>query len=241
MQIFHRGQLLTPEQLQAIAPKLPVALQDNITVAQRDNIIDLALIEAGCPVPPSPVETGVGDLCAPGPADKQAPAYILRFEDHDRPDMAIFDPDQARAAFARAELLGWNCHLFELAKRGNPVTFQQRVCPWLIECFGAAISTDTTERNHRFLEEAVELAQSCGCSASEAHQLVDYVFGRPKGEPTQEVGGVMVTLAALCLAHGMDMHQSAELELARIWDKVEQIRAKQQRKPSMSPLPGASV
>lgn len=123
--------------------------------------------------------------------------------------------------------------------RGEPVAFQGRVKPWMLECFGEAISADRQERNHRFLEEALELVQATGCTATEAHQLVDYVYGRPVGDPTQEVGGVMVTLAALSLANGMDMHAAGETELARIWTKVEQIRAKQAAKPAMSPLPGA--
>ncbi|WP_343724882.1 Lar family restriction alleviation protein [Herbaspirillum huttiense] len=116
-------------------------------------------------------------------------------------------------------------------------TFQQRVQPWMMACFGETISNDLVERNHRFLEEALELVQSTGCTQSEAHQLVDYVFGRPVGEPVQEVGGVMVTLAALCLAAKMDMHAAGEIELVRIWMKVEQIRAKQATKPKHSPLP----
>lgn len=116
-------------------------------------------------------------------------------------------------------------------------TFQQRVQPWMMACFGAEISADITERNHRFLEEALELVQSTGCTAGEAHQLVDYVFGRPAGEPPQESGGVQVTHAALCLAAGMDMHANGETELARIWTKVEQIRAKQAAKLKHSPLP----
>jgi hypothetical protein len=118
--------------------------------------------------------------------------------------------------------------------------FQQRVQPWMMECFGPMIAGDREERNHRFLEEALELVQATGCSASEAHQLVDYVFGRPVGEPAQEAGGVMVTLAALCLANGLDMHTAAETELARIWTKVEAIRAKQAAKPKHSPLPAAA-
>ena len=121
----------------------------------------------------------------------------------------------------------------------KPATsFHARVKPWMMECFGLAISADRQERNHRFLEEALELVQAYGATASEAHQLVDYVYGRPSGDPVQEVGGVMVTLAALCLANGMDMHAAGETELARIWTKVEQIRAKQASKPAMSPLPG---
>ncbi|WP_243772096.1 hypothetical protein [Burkholderia anthina] len=116
--------------------------------------------------------------------------------------------------------------------------FQQRVQPWMLVCFGAEIAADRAERNHRFLEEALELVQACGCTASEAHQLVDYTFSRPVGEPTQEVGGAMVTLAALCLANGLDMHAAGETELTRVWTKVERIRAKQAAKPKHSPLPG---
>lgn len=118
-------------------------------------------------------------------------------------------------------------------------SFQQRVQPWMMECFGPAISADKQERNHRFLEEALELVQACGATQSEAHQLVDYVYGRLAGEKAQEVGGVMVTVAALCLANDLDMHQAGEVELARIWTKVEQIRAKQAAKPKHSPLPEA--
>lgn len=117
--------------------------------------------------------------------------------------------------------------------------FQPRVLPWLLECFGPVIPFDKQERNHRFLEEALELVQACGCTQSEAHQLVDYVYGRDQGDRYQEAGGVMVTLAALCIANGFDMHAAGETELARIWTKVETIRAKQAAKPKHSPLPAA--
>lgn len=120
-------------------------------------------------------------------------------------------------------------------------SFQQRVEPWLLACFGEQIAADTIERNHRFLEEALELVQACGCTQSEAHQLVDYVFGRPVGEVQQEAGGVMVTLAALCRSQGISMHEAGETELARIWTKVEAIRAKQAAKPKHSPLPGPAA
>ena len=50
----------------------------------------------------------------------------------------------------------------------------------------------------------------------------------------------MVTLSALCLANGLDMHTAAETELARIWTKVVSIRAKQAAKPKHSPLPEAA-
>lgn len=115
--------------------------------------------------------------------------------------------------------------------------FQNRVDEWLMECFGPKISRDKQERNHRFIEEALELGQSCGATESECKQLVEYVYNRPIGEKYQETGGVMVTLAALCLANGIDMNECGEIELKRIWTKVDKIREKQANKPKHSPLP----
>jgi len=118
-------------------------------------------------------------------------------------------------------------------------SFQSRVQPWMTACFGTEISGDREERNHRFFEEAGELVQSLGMTEGEAIQLVRYTWGRPVGYPSQEVGGVRVTLAALCLANGLDDDAAAEAELARIWTKIELIRAKQAAKPKHSPLPQA--
>lgn len=118
-------------------------------------------------------------------------------------------------------------------------SFQRRVAAWMVACFGEEISADRVERNHRFLEEAMELVQALGCTREEAIQLVDYVFARPIGEPSQEVGGVEVTLAALCNAAGLDKADAAETELSRIWGAIEKIRAKQAAKPKHSPLPAS--
>src|SRR3984957_2280122 len=115
--------------------------------------------------------------------------------------------------------------------------FQYRVAQWMTACFGPVISADVRGRNHRFLEEALELVQSKGCTASEAHQLVDYVFNRPVGEPFQELGGVMVTLAALANAADLNMDIAAETELVRPWEIIDKIRAKAAAKPKFSPLP----
>lgn len=119
-------------------------------------------------------------------------------------------------------------------------TFQQRVAEWMRACFTPAITTDKVERNHRFLEEALELVQAGGCTKEEALQLVDYVYGRPVGELPQEVGGVAVTLAALCSAYEIDLQQCADDEVERVWQLIEKIRAKQAAKPKFSPLPGPS-
>lgn len=116
-------------------------------------------------------------------------------------------------------------------------SFQQQVKEWLLFCFGATIADDKRERSRRFLEEALELAQASGCTQHGAHELVDYVFGRDVGDLEQEVGGVAMTLAALCLANDVNMKASAETELNRVWGKVEEIRAKQAAKPKHSALP----
>jgi hypothetical protein len=116
-------------------------------------------------------------------------------------------------------------------------SFQRRVERWLAACFPARVATDRAERTHRFLEEALELAQANGCSRADALRLVDYVYGRPAGEPVSEVGGVLVTLAALCSASDMNMDEAGEAELARNWTRIDAIRQKQAAKPHGSPLP----
>lgn len=115
--------------------------------------------------------------------------------------------------------------------------FQRRIEAWLLACFGEEIAKDTIERNHRFLEESLELVQACECTASEAHQLADYVFNRPIGEKKQEVGGVIITLSALCSAQQIEMGEAGEVERTRIWNKINDIREKQAVKPKHSPLP----
>lgn len=110
--------------------------------------------------------------------------------------------------------------------------YQIDVRSWMLITFGEAISANVTERNFRFLEEALELVQSLGCTKDDALRLVDYVFGRPPGDPEQELGGVMVTLAALSNASGLSMKAEAGAELARIStpEMIEKIRSKQQAK-----------
>lgn len=117
--------------------------------------------------------------------------------------------------------------------------FQTQVREWVIKCFGEKIADDIKERNHRFLEESLELVQSTGCTKEEAHQLVDYVFNRKVGETYQEIGGVMVTLSALCSANKQPLFINAMIELNRINQPeiIEKIRIKQANKPNASPLP----
>lgn len=121
-------------------------------------------------------------------------------------------------------------------------SLQHRVKPWMFECFGEIVANDKLERGDRLLEETLETLQSGDYPMERISVLVKYVYNRPKGEPSQEVGGVMITLAAYCLAHDLDMHDAGEIELMRILQPeiIEKIRAKQAKKAAeipFSPLP----
>ncbi|MBY3116690.1 hypothetical protein [Rhizobium laguerreae] len=116
-------------------------------------------------------------------------------------------------------------------------SFQARVHEWVVSCFPPSAHGDRRERTHRFLEEALELAQASGCSRADALALVDYVFSRVEGDAAEETGGVLVTLAALSNIQGINMDDAGEVELARNWSRIEQIRAKQASKPRGSALP----
>lgn len=120
-------------------------------------------------------------------------------------------------------------------------TFQMRAMAWATDCFGMKKATSREQRRNRFLEEALELVQACGSTKAEALQLVDYVFARPIGDQAQEAGGVTLTLALMLYVYFIDMDEAGETELARVTDKMEQIRAKEAARPEGSVLPGGAV
>ncbi len=121
--------------------------------------------------------------------------------------------------------------------------FQAGVAEWMGQCFLPSLYSNMTERGDRLLEEVLELLQAHGYDKTRVATLVDYVFGRPVGEPAQEVGGVMVTLAGYCWVAGLDMHAAGDAELARINqpEVMDKIRRKQEAKNALhfdTPLPG---
>ncbi len=122
-------------------------------------------------------------------------------------------------------------------------TFQAGVAEWMGQCFLPSLYCNMTERGDRLLEEVLELLQAHGYDKARVPTLVDYVFSRPVGDPAQEVGGVMVTLAGYCWVAGLDMHVHGHAELARIShpEVMARIRAKQEAKNALhfdTPLPG---
>lgn len=165
-------------------------------------------------------------------------AHDISLVDGDEETELLFanNPELAGAYQALLGIAGLRPNLDSLLSNCHAATYQDEVHDWLISCFGPEIASDRVERNHRFIEEALELVQALGCTKEDVLMLVDYVFNRPLGDPPQEVGGVSVTLAALCQANGLDQEDCANTELDRIWHMVDTIREKQKNKPKGSAL-----
>lgn len=121
--------------------------------------------------------------------------------------------------------------------------YQARVGAWMDDVFASG-GADLRTRIDRYLEESFELAQALDYDPGRIAAIRDYVFGRPVGEPRQETGGVMVTLASLCHAAEIDLMVEAECELARVRTPAvrAKIMAKQASKNALhTPLPTAEA
>lgn len=110
--------------------------------------------------------------------------------------------------------------------------FQRTIVKWCVDMFGPKCARDPKERGLRLLEEAIEAAQAVNVSREDAHKLVDYVFGRPTGEISQEISGVLVTVLSLADAAGISAELSLVREIARIHEPSfrEKVRAKHNTK-----------
>lgn len=105
------------------------------------------------------------------------------------------------------------------------------VADWVRRSFGEATMHAPDERAARLLEETVEFGQALGLTANVAHRVVDYVYGRPPGDPAQEAGGVGVTLLCLCEAIGISADEAEASEIARVLAKpVEHFQRRQAEK-----------
>lgn len=112
--------------------------------------------------------------------------------------------------------------------------FQRRVADWVIAVFGLNVLYNKQERSERFIEEAIELVQACDLPKERVQVLLDRVYDRPPGVIGQEIGGVCVTLAALCETHEKMMETCGYVELRRIenpdlWPKLRESHASKPR------------
>lgn len=131
----------------------------------------------------------------------------------------------------------------EFRLRGQD-NLQAAVGRWMHECFLPELYGNITERGDRFLEEVLELLQAHGYDRTRVPTLTEYVYSRPVGDPRQEVGGVMITLAGYCYIAGINMQAEGVRELQRIMqpEVMQRIREKQASKRDIhDPLPGATL
>lgn len=115
------------------------------------------------------------------------------------------------------------------ASRTEVNALQNLVSKWMAKVFTSEIADNPRQRMQRFLEEALEWFQAEDMSKADAIALVDYVYGRPKGEPEQEIGGVAITTLAACSRLGYSFFACAWREFERVNqpEMIDKIRAKQ--------------
>lgn len=107
---------------------------------------------------------------------------------------------------------------------------QAKVLAWAVSTFGS-IAKEPEERINRFLEESLELVQALNFSKERVMCLVEYVYSRPPGETFQEVGGVSLTLLALCQSLGLSADEAEAMEILRVLSADRsKFRDKQNRK-----------
>lgn len=108
---------------------------------------------------------------------------------------------------------------------------QRRVAQFLKDCFTDDPVVRPKVRVYRFLEEAMELAQSMEVSKEDATKLVDYVFGRPVGDVKQELGGVVFTLVGVANSLDMDIIEEGHASVDEAYGRIDKIREKSKTKP----------
>lgn len=96
---------------------------------------------------------------------------------------------------------------------------QMQIHNWTQAAFGDEEANDLKQRALRMLEEVIELYQSVDGDKAQAHELLDYVFSRPKGDHAQELGGVGCTVLAFAAAAGTSADMCEAVEVARVLSK----------------------
>ena len=108
---------------------------------------------------------------------------------------------------------------------------QKIIGAWAIACFTKREARSIPQRGIRLQEESTETFQACGGTREQAHAVVDYVFDRPSGSISQEMGGVGVTLLALGEAIGVSADECEAKEVDRVLSKpTEHFAARNKQK-----------
>lgn len=92
---------------------------------------------------------------------------------------------------------------------------QKATLDWARRSFGER-AMNPKERALRVLEEALELAQAEGVELELVDKLARHVYGKPPGDPAQEIGGVAVTLLCYCERKGLSNEAEEVREFRRV-------------------------
>lgn len=92
---------------------------------------------------------------------------------------------------------------------------QAVVKDWITRVFGLR-TLNLRFRAERVLEEALELAQAAGYPQEKIAALTAKVYANPPGRLRQEVGGVAISVLALCETAGISADECEEQEIQRV-------------------------
>lgn len=81
---------------------------------------------------------------------------------------------------------------------------QKAAYDWTVDAFGPEHAMSAPMRATRFIEEGIELYQTCGGNRVMLHRLVDFVFNKPPGDLKKEIGDVGLTLLTVAELSGFD-------------------------------------
>lgn len=111
---------------------------------------------------------------------------------------------------------------------------QTDILDWVKRTFGQQTLTKE-ERYRRFIEEAVELGQALDIPSQDIIRIVEVVYSKPKGIISQEIGGVGLTLEALCAFLHFSLYYETEYEFNRVLSiSKEHFRERHNKKADLS-------
>lgn len=96
--------------------------------------------------------------------------------------------------------------------------YAKLILEWARNTFGP-VAMNPVERGRRLLEEAAEVAQALGVPAAQALLIVERTNGRPTGDVDKEVGGLLVTVYAVCGLRGKNPQELLSAEVGRVLAK----------------------
>jgi hypothetical protein len=124
----------------------------------------------------------------------------------------------------------------------NFVTFQTGIAGCTLANFDIG-NEDRFERSDRFLEKVIELLFELNYSPARITAMINFVRNESEAldyedevEINRYIGGVMVTLSALCTSQGIDLSECSSNELARITKESSRKAKKKDTKPHGSEL-----